>query len=86
MEQGLATPPPDPLTCAGLEQRLQSVRVRQNLTRRGLARSAKTSDTTIRLIEEGRQVPRVDLAEKIARALDVSPCWLAYGVMQGPEK
>lgn len=37
------------------------------------------SNGTISGIETGRNVPNIDTAERIARALGVSPGWLAFG-------
>jgi transcriptional regulator with XRE-family HTH domain len=34
----------------------------------------------VRPIEEEGRVPGIDIIEKIAHALRVSPCWLAYGI------
>ena len=54
------------------------------LSLRALARAADLAPTTISNIEEGRSLPSVETAEKLAGALGVSPCWLAYGEGEGP--
>lgn len=55
------------------------------LTQRALAKKSSLSHTAIGNIEAERAVPGVDAVESLAAALGVSPCWLAYGVGQGPE-
>jgi transcriptional regulator with XRE-family HTH domain len=73
----------DALVCQGMGARLKSARESRGLAIRALARLAGTSDTTIKNAEAGRTIPTVATAEQIAKALGVSPCWLAYG--EGPE-
>jgi transcriptional regulator with XRE-family HTH domain len=59
--------------------RLRAVRERRGLPRRTLGTAAGTSGTNILNIEDGRTIPRLDLVERLAVALDVAPCWLAFG-------
>ena len=41
--------------------------------------------STVNVIEKGNKQPRGDTVEKLARALGVSRCWLAYGDGQPPD-
>lgn len=73
------------LQCARVGQRLQQVRMAQGLSRKALARSASSTDTTIRLTEEGATMPSVGTVEALAKALGIDPCWLAYGHGTAPD-
>ncbi len=66
-------------TCDGMGERLRSIRTEQGYTRTDLARMAERSPPTIAAIEDGGQAG-VDTIEALAKALGVSPGWLAYGV------
>lgn len=88
-------PPPEPppaklidskqvVATEGLADRLTTARQAARLSMRELARCAALSVNTISLLEAGRGVPRIDSCEALARALNVAPCWLAYGVGRGP--
>lgn len=68
----------------GLAERLAAARQAARLSMRELGRQAELSVNAISLLESGRGVPRVDSCEALARALQVAPCWLAYGVGRGP--
>ena len=86
---GTAPPPatdptPGPLACTGLAARLIAARG-EELSRLALAKASGISHTTIGHIETGRAAG-VDVVEALAVALEVSPCWLAYGVGQGPQE
>lgn len=48
-------------------------------TYRALAAESGVTAETIRTWLTQGQTPRIDLAERIAVALDVAPAWLAYG-------
>jgi transcriptional regulator with XRE-family HTH domain len=50
-----------------------------------LGDKAGLSPSTVNLIEKGRQSPAADTTEKLARALKVDPCWLAYGTGSKPD-
>lgn len=63
----------------GIHERLFWARERAQLTVRALAELAKVSTTTIVDTEHGRRVPGADTLERLAVALHVQPCWLAYG-------
>lgn len=63
--------------------RLKRARKAAKLTRVALARLAGlTSPTSAYTLEQGNNVPRVDTVERLARALNLSPCFLAFGVEQ----
>lgn len=64
--------------------RLRALRTQLVLSRRALGARAQLSGTAVALIEDGRTVPRVDTAEQLAHALEVSPSWLAFGEGEGP--
>ncbi len=65
---------------AGLRDRLRRVRREQELNFSELARLSDVSRVTIRNIEDERVTPVLDIVEKLADALGVSPAWIAYGV------
>ena len=48
------------------------------------ARRSGVSSATINDIEKARQMPAADTIERLARALGLRPCWLAFG--DGPPK
>lgn len=64
--------------CTG--QRLRQKRDELGVSLRELADAAGVSFETIRKVENGEVDPRLDTCERIAVALGVSPCWLAFGV------
>ena len=69
---------------ADIGSRLSEARAAAGLSMRELGRRAELSVQAISLMESGRAFPRVDSCEALATALAVAPCWLAYGVGQGP--
>lgn len=75
---------PEPLACLGCGERLRAGRTAAGLTMRDVARAAEISVQAVSLIESGKVCPKVDTCERLAVALDVAPCWLAYGVGRGP--
>jgi transcriptional regulator with XRE-family HTH domain len=79
-----AGPKPVPVQHRGIPDRLRQARNILGLTRRALGRDSRTSDTTVRQVEERQIVPTVATVERLALALKVSPCWLAYGEGEGP--
>lgn len=83
MQPGPSGTPTEPLASQGLGPRLLAARTARRLSRLALARVAGVSHTTIGNLEAGKTTPRADLCESLALALEVSPCWLAYGVGQG---
>ena len=68
-----------PASCDGMGARLQQARSMQDHTKASLARLANLNPGTLGGIERGGQAG-VDTIERIAKALGVSPSWLAYGV------
>lgn len=76
---GGASPHNESLACDGVGARLVQAREAKGWSRRALGRESQTSDTTIRLTEEGETMPSVATVEQLAKVLRVSPCWLAYG-------
>ena len=69
-------------TTDGMGARLASVRTERGLTKVALARLLDLSATAIANIEKGAQTG-VNVLEALAKALGVSPAWLAYG--EGPQ-
>ena len=67
--------------CAGLKLRAREAR--GLLAVKELARRAATSPAQVRAVESG-SMPSLDTLEDIARALGVSPAWLAFG--EGPRE
>ena len=68
-------------------KRLRQAREAAGLTVRDLAYRAHTTKTTIMAISDGRGGnSSVSLLARIARALNVSPAWLAYGEGEGPQE
>lgn len=67
----------------GFAERLRRARKASGLSHAALAREAGlASRTTTTILESGDSVPRVDTVEKLAHALKLSPCFLAFGVEQ----
>lgn len=65
---------------ATLAARLKAARTARGLKLLPLSGLAGVADRTIAKIETEETTPAIDTTEKIARALEVSPCYLAYGV------
>lgn len=70
---------------ASLPERVKRARKALGLTGAELARRANVSRMTITHLEAGDTVPGVDTVEALAKALEVDPCWLAYGRGTPPE-
>lgn len=64
---------------SGLADRLDRARRDMRLSAYQLARRSGVSLTTIRRLEDGLVVPRLDTVEKVAEVLRVRPGWLGYG-------
>ena len=64
--------------------RLKLARDMRGLTMAELGDRAGVGASTVNVIEKGSKQPRGDTVEKLARALDVPRCWLAYGAGQPP--
>jgi len=69
-------------TTEGMGARLSAARIEQELTKAALARLAAISPPALANIENGGQTG-IDVIDSLAKALNVSPAWLAYGV--GPQ-
>jgi transcriptional regulator with XRE-family HTH domain len=69
-------------TTDGMGVRLSTVRVEQGLTKAALSRLANLSPSSYAKIENGGQTG-VDVLEALAKALKISPAWLAFGF--GPQ-
>ena len=65
-------------------KRLLLARSERGLTMFDLAAKAKVSTALINDAEKGRHSPSIDKVNQLARALDVDPCWLAYGTGKKP--
>lgn len=59
--------------------RLYAAREHAGLTHRDLATRAKVSPGTISGLENGHHDATTAKIAQLARALNVEPCWLAYG-------
>ena len=70
-------------TCAGMGARLQAVRVEQERTKASLGKDTGLNPGTIGGIERGGQAG-IATVEALAKALNVSPAWLAFN--QGPRE
>ena len=71
------------LMSAGLPGRLSQLRQERGLSRRELGRKSETSDNFVQMTETAATVPNIAKVEQLAKALGVSPCWLAFGL--GPQ-
>ena len=82
---GLGDQPADnsPATTDGMGARVQALRIERRLTKVALARQVGVDHSTIANIEKGSQTG-VDVLESLAKALGVSPAWLAFG--EGPRE
>lgn len=79
-----AGPQPYEDLAKGCGGRLADLRKSAGLSLRELAEQCGISFETIRNIEAGTSVPKVDSIFQIAVALDCAPCWLAYGIGTKP--
>ena len=64
----------------GLSKRLLETQREPGLTHKALAERANLRLSTISDLERGHYIPAGDSIERLANALRVSPCWLAYGI------
>lgn len=84
-------PAPNPAlrTCSelhrGMGQRLRQAREAKDLSMRALGRVADCTVASISLLESGTGVVLLSTCEDLAKALDVAPGWLAFGLGAGPE-
>lgn len=68
-----------PTDTARLGARLKEARERAALSCNALGKQSSVSGQTVANIEDRGMMPGVDTAEQLAKALGVSPCWLAFG-------
>lgn len=78
-------PQPCPEAYRGLPARITLAREALGLSMRQLGLTAGLSGPAVEKMEKGRSVPRLDNVEALAKALGVSPGWLAFGVGRGPD-
>lgn len=78
-------PQPCPESYKGMPARIQAARQKAGLSLRGLADASGLSGPGVKKIETGASVPTIDNVEAIAKALGVSPGWLAFGIGRGPD-
>lgn len=67
-----------PDTLATFAERLTAARMLRGLSRKALSKAAELSLTAISGLESG-QVPNVATVERLAKALEIAPGWLAFG-------
>lgn len=68
-------------------ERLTAARHARGLSLRELARRAMVDVQTVVNLSEGRTLnPGIGTIADLARALEVRPEWLGFGVGEGPEK
>lgn len=60
-------------------QRLRKARKAARLSGSALSLTAGVGRNSIPALEDGSRVPRLPMVERLARALKVSPAWLAFG-------
>lgn len=78
-------PQPCPEAYRGLPARITMAREALGLSMRQLGLTAGLTGPAVEKMEKGRSVPRLDNVEALAKALGVSPGWLAFGVGRGPD-
>lgn len=67
------------MTSATFATRFKQARAAAGLSLSGMAIRADTSRRAVSIWEEGGATPRIDTVERLAEALGVAACWLAYG-------
>ena len=70
-------------TCEGMGARLQLVRTERGHSKAALARLVQLSPSTVADIEGGAQTG-IEVVESLAKALAISPAWLAFN--EGPRE
>lgn len=90
IEPDMPEPSPGARACpnlhAGMAARLKEAREARGLSMRGLGRKAGCTVASISLLEAGTGAVLLSTCEELAKALDVAPGWLAYGIGAGLEK
>lgn len=69
---------------AAFAERLRSVREMRRLSFRDVGKAARCSYQTVKQLEEGATEPVLSTVGLLAKALAVTPEWLAFGVGEGP--
>jgi transcriptional regulator with XRE-family HTH domain len=69
----------------GVGARLKKARAARGLTMDQLAVKVKMAQSTISSIETGKSRPSAYAIERLAWALNVDSCWLAYGKDPKPD-
>lgn len=69
----------------GLGRRLRQARTARGLTMDQLAQKANVSQAAISTLERDQNYPATNTVERLATALGVDPCWLAYGTGTKPD-
>jgi len=67
------------VTSATFSARLKDARESAGMSLQGLADASGTSHSSVRIWLAGRAEPSIGNSAKLAEALGVTPCWLAYG-------
>lgn len=78
-------PQPCPEAYKTLPERLRTAREAAQLSLRALGMCSGLSGPGVAKIENGESVPTLDNVEALAKALGVSPGWLAFDVGRGPD-
>jgi transcriptional regulator with XRE-family HTH domain len=65
-------------------QRLKQARQHSGMTIRELGALAGIASSVVVDTENGKRIPRADTVERMAWALKLSACWLAYGEGKAP--
>lgn len=73
-----------PAVPSPFSKRLTDTRALRRLSVRDIGSLAACSGAYVSLLEQGRAEPTLSTVEALARALSVSPEWLAFGVGDGP--
>lgn len=73
------------LASGDIAKRLYEARIKRNMTMDELADKADLSQPSISKLERGINDPGAGTVERLALALRVDPCWLAYGTGEEPD-
>jgi transcriptional regulator with XRE-family HTH domain len=73
------------LASDAIGKRLYEARIKRDLTMDQLAAKAGINQSTISKLERGINEPGAANVERLALALDIDPCWLAYGTGKKPD-
>lgn len=68
-----------------IARRFNQARLHAKLTLNELSKKSKCAMSTLSGMSIGDRMPRIDSVAKVARALGVSPAWLAYGEGTPPD-